>query len=52
MVETLHQLVGEERKHSVTPTEAGVQNAPRILDSRFRGNDVQGDKNVFLAICC
>jgi hypothetical protein len=31
----------------VTPAEAGVQKSPKILDSRFRGNDSKDGKNHF-----
>jgi hypothetical protein len=33
------QQVAEKPASTVTPAEAGVQNAAKRLDSRFRGND-------------
>jgi len=33
---------------TVTPAEAGVQNSLKLLDSRFRGNDKNGEVTTFL----
>ena len=32
---------------TVTPAEAGVQNSLNLLDSRFRGNDKNGEVTTF-----
>ena len=32
---------------TVTPAEAGVQNSLNLLDSRFRGNDKNGEITTF-----
>jgi len=32
---------------TVTPAEAGVQNSLKLLDSRFRGNDKNGEVTTF-----
>jgi penicillin-binding protein 1C len=41
--------VAEKLDLTVTPAEAGVQNALKRLDSRFRGNDGQRPKRAFSA---
>jgi hypothetical protein len=35
---------------TVTPAEAGVQNSLNLLDSRFRGNDKNGEVGTFYEI--
>jgi hypothetical protein len=34
-------------RKTVTPAEAGVQNSLNLLDSRFRGNDKNGEIATF-----
>jgi hypothetical protein len=41
--------VAEKPASTVTPAEAGVQNALKKPDSLFRGNDDEGPKSAFSA---
>ena len=48
LIENVKYLqVAEKRNPVVTPAEAGVQKSPKILDSRFRGNDSRDGENHF-----
>ena len=43
--------VAEKLQYTVTPAKAGVQKALKKLVSRFRGKDIAGRGNPFLARC-
>jgi hypothetical protein len=42
-----YQQVAEKHDPFITPAEAGVQERPKRLDSRLRGNDSKYGENYF-----